>query len=219
MSSDAGEAKQKQDIGEITNTLLRNHAAARAAKVVENLIQKLKNDGVMDDPFAIVETNLVRALFHILLDKHFCGYSKEVLTSLLVQDRLHFRQHMLVSHLYLFSEFCFERSHTQPYFFSILILTQVCVDAHIWEAEGRGVLPTTTSPKLWTAVAFLQDQLRRLWEALWDIKTPFLDSTLTKDGTLYLPLAELGRRQLELDSLRYCPEGYCHPRFVLKYFI
>ncbi|EKM50054.1 uncharacterized protein PHACADRAFT_153362 [Phanerochaete carnosa HHB-10118-sp] len=184
MTTDTDSNARREQINELANALLRNHTGARDAEVVHDVESSLQMNGFLDpsDPTELIQTpSITRAIIHILLDKHLCGYSVEELTSW-HQNPLDFLQ-------------------TMPYIGFVMLLTHVIVRAHQAVLENPRLLRSARSSKVEQSAAFILERLPRVWQAIWDIKTPFLDFPGLYGTTLYKQFALLGLRQVQLELL------------------
>ncbi|EKM50070.1 uncharacterized protein PHACADRAFT_200916 [Phanerochaete carnosa HHB-10118-sp] len=157
------------------DTIRRNHQEPHSqrsrANVVSDIVSSIKQARLAGNLYLddLLRTDFMSVVLNIILDGHFCGFSK---------DELLCWSTNLTDYL----------ENVKPYVVWTITLFTVCLDAAIsvWESS----FPASSAQYRELSVVFhsLLRASSKFWDALWEIRTPFLDSQPVPSEATHSPV-------------------------------
>ncbi|GJE93198.1 hypothetical protein PsYK624_093570 [Phanerochaete sordida] len=153
---------------QMVSAILQHHmepwAAERRLRALQGLSECLLgltlDRATMVEWLMLLRRGLAEALVYILFDRYFCGFSKEELIACASTDE---------------SEVQYYMEEVLPYFSLVLHNLRDFLGFSLTCCHNSSLSPEIRKETMSHADRLLRE-LPRLWQNLWDIRTPFLDS-------------------------------------------
>lgn len=175
-------SEKQQMVALLALRVMDNHRESRDAIVVDQTLHALHGGKFFEaDLIELATSHFVQVMVEIMLDKYLCGYKANELTSL---DRNTNKFHRVTSYLT-----------------SSVYLAHSVIDASV-RAIKEKVVKASTRPTVQANIDFVMKKMPRVWQAIWNIKTPFIDQMALRVPDLHNHLVYLGVRHIDAGEFR-----------------
>ena len=189
------------------------HSRASVASEVFSRVLDAEQEPNFQTWGILIQTGFIQKVLHIGLDKHFCGYTKEELTTW--PEKLpYYVAYMQVSkNLKIRPALCSQLHYTQtsypPQPHIVMICNIICSCCKLLEACRSSNYRRIPAPraKIASTAELILQETAKIWSRIWEIKTPFLDSQPKVAGPMdahpnqiYLILLEWALRTFNVEK-------------------